>query len=590
MTNLLKHAEQDALKFMHSGNFAEARLACERIINLAPAYGPALHLLGICLIREGLPAAAIPHLQAASHALPETSAVWLNLAIARRACGDPAGAADALAEALRINPDQPSAHNNLGVIQRELKAEEEALSHFFKAVALEPENAEYLCNLATLLRDMKRGEEALPYYRRAMAHGLDKAEIHHSMATILVSLNQQEEALHHFQRSLELFENNAQAHHALGNLLTTLGKFDEAEVHFRRAIMIKPEKTESYRQLVHMHPIARTDKDLATQIETLLDNTTLTDPATADLHFALGKYHDSRAEYDDAFKHYRSANALMRKEVKFDRNEFKERIDALIATFTSNLFAEHCSTNNSQRAVIICGLPRSGTTLTEQILASHPSVYGAGELTFWGDQEHKLQDESLANNSKYPESVTHLKKNQFNAFGEAYLATLNELAKPESTYITDKMPGNFLHLGLIHLALPHAKVIYCNRHPLDNAISIFFLRFGGLHPYAYDLDDLAFYIGEHHRLLQHWRNVFSKEQFLEIQYEDTVVDLERTARTLISFIGLPWDERCLDFHNTKRPIRTASQWQVRQPIYDSSVGRWKNYQSYLGPLSKFMQS
>ena len=582
---------QQALHFMRSSDFRSALAECKNILATVPQHIPARYLAGICLIREGLAAEAVNHLEAACRGMPDMLDAWLNLAIAQRMAGDISAAAATLQHALKVEPQSASVRNNLGIIQSERGDKSDALIHLQQAVELEPDRPEYLCNLANLLRDLERDDEALPHYRHAVDLGLEQSEVFNSLAAILAKHNGTEEAIAYYRRSLSLNPSNAKIQLAVGNLLSVMGRFDEAETHFRLAVELNPNLTQAYRQLVHVHPLSREDQSLANKIEFVLrQSDALTDSANADLHFALGKYHDSRAEYDEAFEHYQSANRLLRQEMTFDRAQVSARIDKVIATFTPELFSQHDASNESEQAVIICGLPRSGTTLTEQILASHPQAFGAGEQPFWGDQEKMLAEKLQAQGGRWPEDILILMDGTLQELAQAYLKMLNGLAAAAPLKISDKMPGNFLHLGLIHLALPNAKIIHCRRNPLDNALSLYSLRFAGLHPYAYDLDDLAFYIGEHNRLLRHWRKIFSREIFLEIQYEDTVAELEQTARTLIDFVGLHWDDRCLAFHNNDRPVRTASQWQVRQPIYDTSVGRWKNYRDYLGPLQQLIQN
>jgi len=582
---------QQAVRFMRSSDFRSALAECEKVLSAAPQHVAARYLAGICLIREGRATEAVGHLESACRGMPDMLDAWLNLAIAQRRAGDLAAAATTLQQALTVGPPSASVHNNLGIIQSERGDKGGALPHLQQAVELEPDRPEYLCNLANLLRDLERDDEALPHYRRAVDLGLEQAEVFSSLAAILAKQNSTEDAIAYYRRSLGLNPGNARVQLALGNLLSVMGRFDEAETHFRQAIELNPNLTQAYRQLVHVHPLSREDQSLAGKIERVLQqNDELTDSANADLHFALGKYHDSRAEYDEAFEHYRCANSLLRPEMNFDREQVSVRIDKLIATFTPELFDRYRALDTGEQAVIICGLPRSGTTLTEQILASHPQAFGAGEQPFWGDQEKLLAEKLQAQGGNWPEDIPDIADSVLPELAQTYLSMLNSLAEAKPLSISDKMPGNFLHLGLIHLALPNAKIICCRRNLLDNALSLYFLRFAGLHPYAYDLDDLAFYIGEHDRLLQHWRKIFSKEIFLEIQYEDTVAGLEQAARSLIDFVGLPWDDRCLAFYDNQRPVRTASQWQVRQPIYDTSVGRWKNYRNYLGPLNKLVQS
>jgi LPS sulfotransferase NodH len=230
--------------------------------------------------------------------------------------------------------------------------------------------------------------------------------------------------------------------------------------------------------------------------------------------------------------------------------------------------------NESTRPVFIVGMPRSGTTLTEQILASHPGVFGAGELRFWHGASVKYESQVLRGAEGH-EAIA--------AAADQYLQLLSSLSADASRVI-DKMPANFMNLGLIHAAFPNARIIHMQRNPLDTGLSIYFQIFSNTHTYANDLEDIAHYFTQYYRLMQHWRSTLGEGAILDVPYEELVQDPEPWIRKMVQFAGLPWDPRCLDFHQTERTVVTASNWQVRQRITKSSAGRWRNYESYLGPL------
>jgi hypothetical protein len=294
------------------------------------------------------------------------------------------------------------------------------------------------------------------------------------------------------------------------------------------------------------------------------------------LHHALGKYHEDLGESEAAFAEHASGNALARRSnPPYDRAATTARIDAILAAYdgpTLNALAAAGAGVSSDRPVFIVGMPRSGTTLAEQILASHPDVHGADELLFWNlaaEQAHTTPA------GKRAETIARL--------ATEYLA---QLARHSSTTarVTDKLPGNFENVGLIHAALPMARFIHLERDPRDTCLSIFFQGFTAAHTYATDLDDLAHYYREYRRLMTHWRATLPAGTLLDVQYEGLVTDPDAWTRRMLGHVGLPWDARCLEFHRTERSVLTASGWQVRQPLHTSSVGRWQRYQRFLGPL------
>jgi hypothetical protein len=262
------------------------------------------------------------------------------------------------------------------------------------------------------------------------------------------------------------------------------------------------------------------------------------------------------------------------------------RVDAAIARFTPAAIASLQSQgNDSERPLFVVGMPRSGTTLVEQILASHESVHGAGELTFWQAAASTLQvaertaDRRPADGPGAAERLADIARD--------YLDHVRSLGGTAARVI-DKMPANFLHLGLIHSAFPRARIIHLRRDPRDTCLSIYFQHFAAIHPYATDLADLAHYYGEYARLMAHWRRVLPAETLLEVPYEQLIADQEHWSRRIVAFVGLPWNPSCLEFHATPRVVITMSKWQVRQKIHSASAGRWRHYEPFLGPLRDLM--
>jgi tetratricopeptide (TPR) repeat protein len=312
---------------------------------------------------------------------------------------------------------------------------------------------------------------------------------------------------------------------------------------------------------------------LVDQLEEMLQRPGRPDFDRALLHFALGKAYDDLGTYARAIQHFDAANELEHRRLNFDREAFVTRIDRLIETFTPAFFAGQVASSQvassmpSELPVCIIGMARSGTTLVEQIMSSHRAVRAGGELTFWSDRGAAASDAA---------SVQRLAMD--------YLALLRRIA-PDASRVTDKNPFNFLWTGLIHAALRGARFIHCRRDPIDTCLSIYFTRFATRQEFAYDRGNLAFYYRQYERLMAHWRKLLPSNRLLEIDYEVMTADAERQTRRMVEFCGLEWDDACLKPERNQRVVRTASMWQARQPVYRSSVSRWRNYEPWLGELA-----
>ena len=289
---------------------------------------------------------------------------------------------------------------------------------------------------------------------------------------------------------------------------------------------------------------------------------------------------DDLGNYDDAFSHYRQGNDLEQRQANFDRDQHRQLVDWMIATFTAEFFAAHKDVGiTNDKPVSIVGMPRSGTTLTEQIVASHSKVHGGGEIDYW--LEH---GETFC-----PPNGQDLSQGPVRELARVYLDSIESVAG-SAMYFTDKMPYNFLRIGLIRLAMPGAKFIHCMRNPADICLSIYFNKFTQRHGYATSLDDLAFYYREYLRLMEHWRQVLPETSLHEMHYESLVAMQESESRRLIDFLGLEWESQVLEYHRNTRAVSTPSKWQVRQPIYKSSVARWKRYLPHIGPLAPLAEA
>ena len=404
----------------------------------------------------------------------------------------------------------------------------------------------------------------------------------------------------HYRRALALKPDLADAYNNMGNVLKELGQLREAHDAFLEAIRLDRDISGVYVNLADSKKFAPGDPHLAAMEALAAKTEGLSKTDRLQLDFALGKAYADLKDYDRSFKHLLAGNAAKRASIAYDEASTFALFDRIEATFSRELIAKKSGGGDpSPVPIFVIGMPRSGTTLVEQIIASHPMVYGAGELQTLNDVILTVRgpDGTVL---PYPEFASALDAAALRQIGAHYVAEVRRLAEkhpaslPSPAHggansggverITDKMPSNYYFAGLIHLALPNAKIIHTVRDPVDTCISCFSKLFSAEQNHTYDLAELGRYYQRYERLMAHWRRVLPAGRILDVRYEDVVADLEREARRIIAYCGLPWDDRCLSFHETDRPVRTASATQVRQPIYNSAVGRWRVYEQHLGPL------
>jgi tetratricopeptide (TPR) repeat protein len=361
----------------------------------------------------------------------------------------------------------------------------------------------------------------------------------------------------------------------------------EARAAFEQAVELAPNKAKYRRDLGE---ITRSgDAHLAALEKLAEDSATLSVGDRIELHFALAKAHEDLGRYEEAFTQWLDGNALKRRQITYNEAETLGGLDRVQAVFTSELIRSWQNVGHPSKVpVFIVGMARSGSTLVEQILASHPQVFGGGELKYF-DAAMEGTRTKLGGSATFPELVSDMTDDDFRDLGARYLAEIERLA-PDSIRITDKMPTNFIFAGLIHLALPNAPIIHTVRDPVDTCLSAFSKLFTEGQPHTYDLAELGRFYRHYQALMAHWRRVLPPDRILDVRYEDVVADLEGQARRIIAHCGLDWDPRCLAFHQTERPVRTASAAQVRQPIYNSAVGRWRVYEEALRPLLAVLET
>lgn len=435
--------------------------------------------------------------------------------------------------------------------------------------------------LALALEGLRRYEDAIAHYERLLTLE-ESADVLGNLGNLLLLVRRGKEALEVLSRAITLRPDLAVLHYHLGRTLIALGQLDEARRAFEQAVMLQPRNAGFHRALATTKRFGRSDPQLAALEALAAEVHTLDEDNQIELHFALGKACCDLGEDERAFEHLVRGNRLKRRRLIYDEDAALQTFEALKIEFSSGTMRQKASLGHPcATPVFIVGMPRSGSTLIEQILASHPGVFGAGEISTFGDLARRLF--TAAPGLDFSEVVRRLTAEQLHRLGEEYCATLQALS-PAATRIVDKLPANFMLVGLIHLALPKARLIHTVRDPLDTCLSCFAGHFEGAQAPFYDLGELGRHFRAYQSLMEHWHAVLPAGVLLDVQYEQVVEDLESQARRLVRHCGLEWDAACLRFNLNPRPVATASAAQVRQPIYRDSVGRARRYLHRLQPL------
>jgi tetratricopeptide (TPR) repeat protein len=554
--------------FLELNQCADAVRSYQLALELKPDDAAVLCNLGNALRQLGQLPEAIACSQRALALAPDLSMAHNNLGLCLAGLGRREEAVASYREALRLNPRYVEALNNLGNALRDLGARREALSLYRHAVELEPQRADSLCNLGVALLESRRVEEGTASLRAALVLHPEHTSAHLGLAAALRLQGSFAEAEASCRAVLAREPNSADALALLGELCADRGQFAQAQELLERALALDPDCATAYGSLAAQRRMSKDDTRWLKGAEALLAKP-LPLAHQISVRYALGKYFDDVGEYAAAFRSYQEANELsQRLGSGYDRAKLTRSVDQIVRLCDAAFLRQAQPACPSPLPVFIVGMPRSGTTLTEQILASHPAVFGAGEVRFWDGAFATVETQGAA---------------AVRGVAQEYLARVQTRAGA-ALRVTDKMPANFLYLGLIHAAFPRARIIHMRRHPLDTCVSIYSQNFFNVSPYANDLGNLAHYYGEYLRIMDHWRAVLPAAALLEIPYEELIEDQEGWTRRMLEFIGLPWDAQCLNFHQTERVVITASKWQVRQKIHSASIGRWRNYEEHLAPL------
>lgn len=595
-----------------AGQFEAAQRLAQEALEADPSSVPAMFLLGIAHARRGDPVRAEVMLQRVLGADPKSFQALISLSTVYRDLGRFDESISVGIRAAEAKPNDAQAHNNLGQSLLAARRLHEAAHAFERAAAMRPNFAAAHYNLGkTRQLQGKDGEAALAFSRAsAVAPTLENLL---ALGHMLMTLCDYEAALACAQQCVSLHPDSAAAHLLLCGALTEtdqieaaesqlrqaieldpecrealhvaarqrpLGYIDEANANLRRAIAHNPSQVSAYDSLMQNQKVTDEDRVLVSQMRSLADEGDFSPTELASLYYGLGKALEDLSEYEESMSYYDAANRLTRTikfgETMFDEVRYRNHVQQMIRQFTPRGDVSEACTN-CDLPIVVLGMMRGGTSLTEQILSSHPEVAGAGEQLFWSRNWMRAISGDTATTD--PERIC--------ALGQEYVEALRPFART-ARRVTDKMPGNYMFAGLIHQAVPNARIIHIRRNPVDTSLSIWATPNHAPHDGGHRKADITFVYKQYLHLMSHWRDVLPPNRFLEVDYESLVTDPEREILRMLTFCGLDWNDACLRPNENKRHVKTPSAWQVRQPFYQSSVARWKRFEPWLGEFRELL--
>ena len=563
--------------------FEESAACYEKAIALQPNFPEAYNNLGNAYRALERRKEAVACYQRAVTQREGYAEAYNNMAASLRDAQDFESAEHAYRKAITQKPEYIDAYNNLAIMLAGLDRTDDALRLLGDALKLNEKHVPALLNVARV--QLKRGAHAIAEQAATMARDYepDEAEAYVVLADIQHELDHPDEALRFVEHAIELEPEAADVRSFYGVLLKSVGRMDEARTEIRKAIELNPKMYSAYSNLNDLETFGA-DHDLLAQMEEIMaEAEDPEDERYIPLHFAIAKALEDAGDYTRALDHYRVGAKLRRDQLKYDERDTLGFFDQIMATFTAEIFENRPFEGNpSARPVFIVGMPRSGSTLVEQVLQSHPQVFGAGEVKFLHRALGTLRDR-FPSIPKFPAMATAMEPAHYEQVADFYLTELGRRAG-DAARITDKLLTNFFFVGLIQLLFPNAKIIHTRRNPVDTCLSAYTKLFKDDMPHSYDFGELGRYYRKYEEVMAHWERVLPAGVMMTVDYEDTVGDLERVARDLVEHIGLPWDDACLAFHTSKRAVKTASVVQVRKPVYNTSVERWRRYGDGLAPL------
>ena len=499
--------------------------------------------------------------------------------------GDFRSADDLMSRSLQINPSCANTLSDLGMVKVEREQYRDALPLFNRALQLNGRHTDALNNMATALTKLGHFEQAIPVYKRLSILRPRSARVFCNLADAQSRANLVTASIKNYQRAIKLQPDDKAARVGLGEAFESAGKFKQAKLQYLAVLRRDANSPLPLSKLLQLRD-GDVDSKWIEKAHEIVSSEESKSDGKIRLHVALGYYYDRVKSYDEAFRHLKLGYDAQSQKEPYDSQRFSTAIDRLFEVLTTEFFQSAASSQNkSGRPIFIVGMPRSGTTLTEQILASHSQVAAGGELSTL--LQVSFQAQKLSYNQKaYPYCLTDIGRIGLSKLARKYLDRLDKVSTA-ARMVTDKFPFNFIHLGVIAMLFPNAKIIHCRRHPLDNCLSCYFTSFADQIKFANNLDTLGRYYMDYRRLMTHWRQVLPIKIF-DLQYEELVSNTEEKTRELLTYCQLDWEKSCLSFYENKRRVRTPSRWQVRQPIYSSSVQRWRHYETQLAPLRRIL--
>ena len=596
------------------GRDTEAESLLDKAISEAPTFAKPHEDLGHLLVQQNRALEALPYLERATHLDPKLEHAWFTLGRALAMLGrgpeadqafekcfelSPERRLMALAaehqkegrldeaehlyrRVLRHNPRNVDALRLLALISLKAGRDGEAEGLLEKAVSLAPDFLLAILDLGRLRKDQDRYGEALECFDRAIALDPASPQGHYLRGSTLAPASFTQEAIEAYEKCLQLRPTHVGALIGLGHVLKAVGRYQEAVASYEACIRQLPDFGETYWNLANLKTY-RFDDAAVAEMERRVSGPGLTVQSEVNFLFALGKACEDRGDYERAWDYYRSGNSKQRAEVTYDPVQTEVMNERLVRVFSAEFLESHRGTGLADPApIFIVGLPRSGSTLLEQILASHSQVEGTSELPYLGRVATWL-NRNRADGINYPEAVREIQPANFRSLGEDYLAYARMHRRSGAARFIDKNPNNFPNIGFLSLILPEARIIDARRHPLDACLSCYRQLFAKGQTFTYDLTEIGEYYLQYQRMMDHWAAALPG-QVLTVQYEEVISDFEAQVRRLLEFCGLEWEPACLRFYESERPVRTPSSEQVRQPIYDRSVGHWRNYARHLDEL------
>ena len=493
--------------------------------------------------------------------------------------GRNAEAIDALMSLTQEVPDSLKYCANLASLLEQSGHAEAAAAQFQRLLARQPGLAAAHFELALVYRNAMRNAEAVAEYEAALRHGIDKPEeVYSNLGVLYADMRQVDKARKAYEQAITIEPRYIPALFNLAGLFEESGERQQACSIYQQILDIDPTHPNALSRLAYANRINSADDELIGRLRNAI-TAAKDDPSGGEsLYFALGKGLDDVGDYEHAFDAYRAANALGKlRNTDYRRDVTEKAINGLIELFDAD-WMQGATTTVAASPIFVCGMFRSGSTLVEQILGAHPDVHAGGELGYmpW------LIGRSF---SPYPESLLNSTAEQLHPAAGEYLEKIERLF-PNAINVTDKRPDNFLHLGLIRAMFPSARIVYTRRNRQDNCLSVYFQHLDGNLAYATDLGDTLHYYKLHEHLMAHWQHLFG-ENIFTVDYDDLVHEPEPVLRALLDFLGLPWDDHCLEFSTAAALVKTASLWQVREPLHENSTGRWTNYEPFIGRMDNF---